>query len=169
MYKDEIVYTVEKWEGGAITDVPEDKGGLTKFGITHAAYPRLDIENLSFEEAYQLYLRDYWEPLKLDQLKSIRLRWKVFDIAVNMGKVTSAMALQKATGATVDGEVGSDTLGRANSMEENELIAKLVELQAERYVRIVLRDASQIRFLLGWMRRATDQGHYLTRNKQETI
>ncbi len=47
------------WSGNAV-GVGELKG--TKYGISAAAYPHLDIKNLSLEVAKAIYLRDYWIP-----------------------------------------------------------------------------------------------------------
>lgn len=51
-----------KWEGGITTDT----GGLTKYGISQNAYPDLDIENLTVEQAKAIYKEDYWDKLQLD-------------------------------------------------------------------------------------------------------
>lgn len=61
-----------RWEGGYQAN-PEDHGNWTggkkgvgelkgtKFGISAASYPHLDIANLTFDEAKAIYRRDYWE------------------------------------------------------------------------------------------------------------
>jgi lysozyme family protein len=56
----------------------------TKFGISAAAYPTLDIENLTWEVAEKLYRRDYWTPLDLDELEP-GLALAAFDWAVHSG------------------------------------------------------------------------------------
>jgi lysozyme family protein len=40
----------------------------TKFGISAAQYPKLDIENLTLEEAKEIYIRDYWNVCNCDSL-----------------------------------------------------------------------------------------------------
>ncbi len=56
----------------------------TKFGISARAYPDLDIANLTLNEAYAIYRRDYWDKLKADELPG-PLALLAFDAAVNNG------------------------------------------------------------------------------------
>lgn len=63
---------VLQWEGGLSMN-PEDHGNWTggrkgqgelrgtNFGISAASYPRLDIRNLTREQAIAIYERDYWQ------------------------------------------------------------------------------------------------------------
>lgn len=48
-----------KWEGGYVND-PNDPGGETKFGISKRAFPHLDILSLTFDQALEIYRREYW-------------------------------------------------------------------------------------------------------------
>lgn len=84
------------WEGG-YSDHPGDSGNWTggsinsgelkgtKWGISAAAYPLLDIKNLTLEEAREIYYRDYWLKLKLPEDVSVAAAVAVFDAAVNHG------------------------------------------------------------------------------------
>lgn len=90
---------VRKWEGGfqkiyndrgnwtsGIVGVGQLKG--TKFGITAASYPTLDIENLTLEQADAIYQTDYWQASGASELP-----WPgcliVFDTAVLHGVGTA--------------------------------------------------------------------------------
>jgi Glycosyl hydrolase 108 len=53
-----IAFVLES-EGGLSED-PNDKGGLTNFGISQRAYPKLDIRNLTRQQAELIYRADYW-------------------------------------------------------------------------------------------------------------
>lgn len=94
------------WTGGK-QGLGELKG--TKFGISAASYPTLDIRNLTVADARAIYLRDFWKPLRADELPAM-LREFVFDFAVNSGVGAAAMALQTAAGALRDGSVGPRTI-----------------------------------------------------------
>ena len=52
-FQDHIVDVLEH-EGGFVDD-PDDKGGMTKYGISKRSYPDVDIENLTKAEAVQIY------------------------------------------------------------------------------------------------------------------
>jgi lysozyme family protein len=68
------------WTGGAV-----NKGELrgTKFGISAAAYPHVDIRNLTAERAAELTRADYWNgiPAALPD----DTRWFAFDAAFHHG------------------------------------------------------------------------------------
>lgn len=84
----------------------------TKWGISAAAYPHLDIGALTKIEAKDIYRRDYWQAIKADELPP-GLRFHVFDAAVNSGVKQAVIWLQRAVGAAVDTRLGPDTLARA--------------------------------------------------------
>ena len=79
---------VLKWEGGnKITDDPRDPGGLTKWGVSLRAHPKLGrdgIRNLTREQAADIYKREYWLPCGCHKLRPA-LALAVFDAAVNVG------------------------------------------------------------------------------------
>jgi lysozyme family protein len=97
------------WTGGAV-----GKGELrgTKYGVSAAAYPNLDIENLTLDQAKAIYEPDYWIRAGCDALPDV-LRFDVFDTAVNSGVGLAGMLLQKALGDSykgkIDGDVGPKT------------------------------------------------------------
>jgi lysozyme family protein len=50
---------VLRMEGGTtVENDPHDPGGMTKFGISHKAFPDLDIANLTLEQAKEIYRRE---------------------------------------------------------------------------------------------------------------
>ncbi len=95
-------------EGGYAND-PRDPGGETKFGISKRAYPHLNIASISVDDAKAIYLADYWNRLRADDLPQ-PLDEFLFDFAVNSGVPTAAMALQGAVGALRDGNIGPKTI-----------------------------------------------------------
>lgn len=93
------------WTGGKI-----GKGELkgTKYGISAAAYPKLDIKNLTLEAAKALYKKDYWDAVKADNLPEL-FRFDLFDAAVNSGPIAAIKFLQQAVGVEIDGKLGPNT------------------------------------------------------------
>jgi len=105
---DDIFERVIGHEGGYSSDV-NDPGGETKFGISKRAYPKLNIRDLTLEDAKVIYQTDYWDkimgpalPVPIDEF--------VFDFAVNSGVQAAATALQGAVGALRDGSIGPKTI-----------------------------------------------------------
>lgn len=102
------------WTGGS-KGVGELKG--TKYGISAAQYPSLDIENLTLDDAAVIYRRDYWDVCKCDHLPW-PLSLFVFDAAVNQGCDARAgfaaqKLLQKALNLPQDGILGPRTVAAA--------------------------------------------------------
>lgn len=103
-------------EGGYSTD-PADAGNWTggvcgqgqckgtKYGVSAASYPQLDIANLTMPEASAIYRRDYWRPAQCPALRP-RLAYIVFDAAVNNGVSRALRFLQTAIGTPADGVWG---------------------------------------------------------------
>ena len=152
-------------EGGYV-DHRADKGGRTKFGISQRAYPNLDIKNLTKEDAFKIYLRDYWLGPKLDAISEAiagdpshdLVLGKVLAAAVTSGPQTAFKCVQRALRANGlytadDGRLGPKTLALLSKAGPGLLPALRSEL-ASHYRCIVARDGSQAVFLSGWLKRA---------------
>lgn len=94
---------------GALSNDPGDSGGITKYGISHASYPTIDIGALTLDQAKAIYRRDYWRPIGGDSLPLV-VACVVFDAAVNNGVASACRWLQIAVGVVPDGIVGPQTL-----------------------------------------------------------
>lgn len=105
------------WTGGKV-GVGELKG--TKFGIAANTYPHLDIRNLTWEQAKQIYRRDFWQAARCDAMPPL-VGFQLLDAAVNSGIPRAAMWLQKVVGAKVDGKIGPATLGAVQAMDPNDI------------------------------------------------
>ena len=94
------------WTGGKV-GVGVLKG--TKFGISAASYPNVDIANLTLDKAMAIYATDYWLKIHGDQLNPA-LALLVFDSAVNNGVGNATRFLQESLGIVADGDFGPGTL-----------------------------------------------------------
>lgn len=94
------------WTGGQV-GLGELKG--TKYGISAASYPMLNILALTLDEARTIYLQDYWAKIAGDSLPP-ELALYIFDGAVNSGWMNSARWLQTALGVKPDGLIGTKTI-----------------------------------------------------------
>lgn len=102
------------WTGGVI-GVGELKG--TKFGIAANTYGHLDIKNLTWEQAKEIYRKDFWEGPRINELQA-PLAFQVLDAAINHGRTRAIGWMQSVVGATSDGRIGPLTLNRVNAYVE---------------------------------------------------
>lgn len=154
-YNDAIVITLAREGGSRFTDIANDRGGATKYGISQAAYPTLDIPNLTEQQARDIYKRDYWDRIRGDDIQSQIIAENIFDTAVNMGTRTASRLVQVTLSITpADGVIGSESLAVINQQDEKTFIAYFTLAKIARYAKICMDDRSQSKFLLGWINRA---------------
>jgi lysozyme family protein len=121
-------------EEGGLTDDPGDSGGLTNFGISQAAFPDVDIRNLTRDGAEAIYRSEYWARVQGDDPRMpTGVDLMVFDMAVNAGVKTSVMMLQRCLGVEADGDVGEVTLEAAACAVPARLIVALGAAQLAFY------------------------------------
>ena len=116
---------------GVLSDDSRDPGGLTKYGISKAAYPNLDIANLTVDQAIAIYQRDYWAKVRGDDLPWI-FALPLFDCAVNQGVGTAVKFFQAALKVSVDGVFGPATLAAATKAATGDPTSVLVALMTQR-------------------------------------
>lgn len=117
------------WTGGAI-GAGVLKG--TKFGISAASYPDLDIQALTFDGAVAIYERDFLPKIRAADLPA-PLALLVFDFAVNSGVRAAADKLQLVVDADRDGVIGDRTIEAVNHQVVHQgLAAVCADYQAER-------------------------------------
>lgn len=121
----EAIDLILEHEGGYVND-PDDPGGETNFGISKRAYPKLDIANLTKEEARKIYASDYYLKAGCERLP-VGVDVSVFDMAVNAGIKRALKLLQKAVGVAQDGIVGPITMAAVVRQAETLPTAYAVE------------------------------------------
>ena len=121
-------FTVLIGHEGRYTDDPKDRGNWTsgkigigickgtKYGISAMTYPKVDIKNLTLENAKEIYKRDFWDTIKLDQLPEYT-HLDLFDMSVNCGSFVTIKTLQKTIGTKPDGIIGPDTISKVFKCE----------------------------------------------------
>lgn len=139
-----------KWiieiEGGYAND-PDDPGGETKYGISKRAYPDEPIAGLTLERAREIYIRDYWNACRCNELPA-PLDLLVFDCGVNQGVGAAIGLLQKSLGIKSDGVMGPVTLAHANDNSPT-LAAHYLAERALRYA----ANGNFGKYGPGWMKR----------------
>ncbi len=137
------------WTGGSV-GAGQLRG--TKFGISAASYPAIDIAALELSDAQAIYRRDFWDPMHADDLPA-PLALLVFDAAVNNGKSHASIWLQVAAGAAPDGQIGPATLQKLNEAASSKGGAAICsEFMAQRLTFMAALPTWRV-FGLGWSRR----------------
>lgn len=143
---DQAVAIILKFEGGLVNN-DHDSGGVTKYGISKRAYPKLDIINLTKTQAIDIYKSDYWDKLSLNSVPE-KLRLAIFDAAVNQGPAKAVMMIQKLLGVPVDGIMGTKTL-QAFGVDGSKLLDSYIMARHDAYT----RSQGWLYFGKGWSRR----------------
>lgn len=73
----------------------------TKYGIAASAYPELDIENLTLEQARDIRKRKYWEASGCDSMSWERALC-VYDCAINQGESAEELIAKHAGSDVVE-------------------------------------------------------------------
>ncbi len=169
---DEFNYAINvvlQHEGGE-TNNPNDKGGLTNFGITQQFIIDNDITKpecarsyismLTKQKAITLYKHYIWDKFHYGLIAPLEIATKVFDMTVNMGDKESHMLLQRSINTMsheqllVDGIMGVKTFSAANLLPPSYLHEELRQQQKQFYENVVKRNPQDNEFLEGWLKRA---------------
>ena len=135
-------------EGGYVND-PVDPGGETKYGISKKAHPDLNISALTKDQAIDIYYREYYLPVKVENLLDDTAALHLFDHAVTSGPGRAVKLLQKAIGMPQTGNMSQDTIRNAN--QRTDLSVLLSHARKNFY-----ESLGSAKFLKGWLHRVTD-------------
>jgi lysozyme family protein len=157
-----------RWNGWEVIDKLKDEPDFPDCLATHDSLQRM---------VKQFYKDRFWNPAELDVMESQQLADELFDTGVNQGMQSAIEYMQEALNMlnrdeedfhdiAVDGVFGKQTrqayqqylaTGAWSTRSVQACIRTLVKLinalQAERYINIVRNDASQERFMFGWLNR----------------
>ncbi len=149
-------------EGGYV-DHPADPGGATNMGVTLATLSawrgrpvgKVDVRALTADEATAIYRRQYWTPVRGDDLPA-GVDYAVFDFAIHSGVRRASEYLQRAVGAEADGLIGVETLAAVRAVEAGAVVAALCAARLRFLKRIRNRQTGArlwTHFGKGWQRR----------------
>jgi len=167
---------------GEYSDIPGDRGGRTKYGITETTLMEairqgligaIGIRDLTPEQARIIYKALYWNPLKLQGVKDIAIAAEIFDTAVNSGVKKAVLIAQLALeylgeSINLDGAIGPATLNLINKWCVKDPRALFVALNGIQFIyfceiidpylidtikMLVRPNADQRQFARGWTRR----------------
>src|SRR6266536_3279402 len=133
-------------EGGFSDDVG-DRGGATKYGITHEDFdrwrdfiqePRANVRSLTREEAELIYETFYWQELDCNALPA-GLDYCAFDLGVNSGVARARRYLAESNGTPA------------------ERIIQICDRRAK-FLTALAEKPSQLKFKRGWLNRVKQIG-----------
>lgn len=165
MSADKIIDDILKREGGFVNH-RSDKGGPTNFGITSKTlgeYRKLgrdasfvEVQNLSKEEAKEIYSSLYIRKPRFDQIRNEKLQELVVDSGVNSGTQRATEWLQEALGVVVDGNIGPKTFYALNACLPEDVYRKFLKLRFRFIGRLITETPSQAVFASGWINRISE-------------
>ncbi|HLO59025.1 MAG TPA: glycosyl hydrolase 108 family protein [Lentimicrobium sp.] len=185
MAKFETAYKLTCGQEGGYSNSSHDKGGETYRGISRKWFPEwkgwkvIDsykanhdlqqgeyINDFVLEElVYDFFEAEFWDANRLSEITSQEIANEVYDTAVNMGKNTAAVYLQKAVNLLnrnqkdyndikVDGHIGTATLSLVNRYPNSAVLIKVLNgLQFACYLQICEKDPDQEYNFRGWLNR----------------
>ena len=128
-------------EGGFQND-PNDRGNWTsgvvgkgelkgtKCGLAAMTYPDLDIPNLTRSQIKEIYKRDWWEALGMNQFRPA-MSYQMFDSALHHGMFNTTIMLQRAAGVNPDGVIGPKTRAAVAAKDLNDLLMLFLAARLE--------------------------------------
>lgn len=146
-------------EGGD-SNHPQDRGGLTRFGISERTLRALGyaiaVSDITPAFAEQFYRLHFWDEYRYGELHEQAIAEQIFDACVNMGPRHAHECAQRAIRACNvrlkdDGVLGPATRAALNSVPLHCWLAAFESETAGYYRLIAALDPSQRVFLEGWM------------------
>lgn len=147
---DEAITYILEYEGG-YSDHPDDPGSKTKYGVSQRAYPKINIKDLTVEQAKNIYKLDYWDLCGAELLPPA-LRLMVLDCAVLQGIQTSIKFTQRCVGVKSDGHIGPVTKLALNNINQIDFLIVYSKLRLERFSSLPHWGT----FGVGWTKRLLD-------------
>ena len=112
-----------------------------------------DNERLN-ELVEQLYKKEYWDKMRLDEVKSQLIADEMMVFGINTHPITATKVAQKVVGVVQDGKIGPATLKALNRFDE-ELFSETYDLfEIEHYNKLVYNNPKFEKFIDGWRNRA---------------
>lgn len=144
---------VMRMEGGdKYTNIPGDRGGPTKYGVTQTTYdsyrfkakkPQQTVRNISKAEALDVFKTGYWNVVGADKLGACTAL-AVVDFAYNSGPSRSLRYLRAIT---------KEPFAYAFHNGDEKLAVQLTVARKQFFANLAAADPSQKKFLNGWFNR----------------
>lgn len=154
-------------EGKNFTNIKEDKGGPTKFGITQRTLSHYrgytvsfqEVRDMKIEEAKEIYWQEFWDKMSLDVVPYFLIQTLLFDQGVNRGSTTAAREFQEVLAKVsghplkLDGKIGQKTVAAIKAVDQITLAQEYCFDMQDDYIAIMKKDPTQVKFIAGWINR----------------
>ena len=142
---------------GGLSDKPNDRGKLTKFGISKNTYPNEDILNLIRERANAIIYRDFYKWNGLNKLP-YPIRGFVVDYGMPSSPLNAIKTVHKVLGLPSKGNIiGPATMEKLKNFSQQDyekFLEQYKQSMLEYYNNIGRNDSTQKGNLKGWLNRA---------------
>ena len=145
-------------------EATDNNGGGVIAGINSKSFPQdfafiASLPQDQREVAIKaFYHKEFWG--WESTLTSDEVAKRVFDMAVNAGRGTSARLLQGAIpeaggrAVAIDGAIGPNTIAAANACDQTHLVLAFKAARVQHYRDIVENNPADLPYLAGWLARA---------------
>ncbi|WP_269484158.1 putative peptidoglycan-binding domain-containing protein [Campylobacter ureolyticus] len=161
------------------------ESGYTFMGIYESAHPNWkgwelvyrtldlykDLEKTSYEcyqnvfltdQVREFYKTNFWDKLRLDEIKSDRIADLIFKFAVNVGIKRAVRYAQMVANVRIDGIIGNNTINALNTLDSGYFEKRYKAEFMKFYDELVKRNPDKNgRFLNGWSNRVRKAEVYL--------
>lgn len=152
------------YEGPPITDQPTNTGiiaaDVAKYRMVPLSSITIEImKSLTYQEIEDIYLQQYWNPLRLSEVIDQSMATCIFDISVNRGLTVGPKYAQRVCNLNggalvVDGVVGTRSLAAINSQDRKAFIRHMVSMMESGYDSIIAAHPVDEKYRRGWFNRA---------------
>lgn len=152
---------------GGYSNIPDDHGGATNFGITegdlsdYLGYPATPamVKAMDKSVARSIYEDKYWAKLSLELVDSAKIQAVIMDQGVNCGIGHASLSAQRvlnsnfSCGLVEDSRLGPLTAASLNTVVPLDFCDFYIDAAREYYREIASNNPSQRIFLRGWLNR----------------
>lgn len=148
-------------EGGYVNH-PHDPGGETKWGISKRRYPKVNIKELTREEAIELYKVDFWEVIDGAKLPD-EVAYQLLDASINHGPDNAVRWLQRSVNVADDGHLGPISHAAINRVPPVDIVLRFNAERIDFYTKL----STWSSFGKGWVRRVAANLRYASEDNDD--